>query len=380
MTTTCPSFQNKENLKRIIFTHTHATTMHKPILALILVLCTTTTFAQKKLKVIVDERMELMNVVQYLAGYPILAQGEFSYKQEVDSYFAPYKNHNAVKLYAHIYERYFHFDGPSIYLYHHSFPGFKKIAEFSADDARDYQFNTYADSLALLMKEMKDFYKASNFHQFYTAHQPFYNNLIKTATDKIAGADTIITLMEKYYGKQNKEYIIVLAPLEHDGGYGPMVSSKEGNTVYAIIGPMQDSKGVPEFDVDHLLSDYVLHEFSHSFCNPAILKHWPQLEQDSCLLRPIRKALKAQGYGTWMACVTEHFVRTNEILLNEAVYGKAKADEIQKSMMEEDKWIYLQDLVPLMRQYRDNRNRYKTIDDIALRAAQYFHAKAKECK
>jgi hypothetical protein len=354
--------------------------MRTLLLALALCCFSTLTFSQKKINVIVDERMELMNVVQYLSGYPILAPGDFSYQKEVEEYFAPYKNHNAVKLYANIYERYFHFDAPSVYLYHFSFPDFKRIAQFSEDDARDYKFNIYADSLSMLMREMNDFYNTSQFHRFYTSHRKFYDSLIHTATDKLKGADTIIGLMERHYGKKNKDYTIVLAPLEHDGGYGPLVSAKDGNHVYAIIGPMEDSKGTPVFNVDALLSEYVLHEFSHSFCNPAILKYMPQLASDTCLLKPIKKSLREQGYGSWQACVIEHFVRANEILLNEMVFGKDKAEAIRKTMVEDDKWIYLDGLIPLMRQYAANRKKYKTIDDIAPEVVTYFHAEAQKCK
>jgi hypothetical protein len=355
------------------------TLLRAALFAVIFSTCALWAAAQSRLNVITDERMELLNTVQYLSGYPILTPAKLRYKDDIEAYFGKHRNHPAVLMNKAIYRRFFGFDIPIVYVYHHSFPDFKQVAAFTKDDAELFGFDEHADSLAIMRRELRAFYKDANFHAFYVAHKKFYDSLIQPVKAALAKTDAI-KIMEAHYGMRNKAYNIVLAPLEHDGGYGPQVAMPDGNVVYAIVGPRYTSVGFPEFDIGALLSEYVLHEFSHSFCNPQVNKYRKVLERDSCLLRPIRQDMKEQGYGNWYACVIEHFTRANEIILTEKVLGKKEADEKYKDMLQNGQWIYLEGLVPLIRKYAANRTKYKTIADIMPEAVAYFDVLARGCK
>lgn len=335
--------------------------------------------ARSKVNVVVDERMELLTIVQYLSGYPVLTQADLQYKKEVDEYFRDFRQHPAVMLNRNIYERFFGFDAPPTYLYHFSFPGFKQIADFSETDLRTFEFDKHRDTLSLLLNHFKDFYKRADFHRFYTAHKDFYDSLKAPVEAKIEES-TVIEVMEQHYGKTNKEYNVVLVPLLHDGGYGPMISKGNRNTLYAVIGPMYTSKEFPEFDVKNILSEYVIHEFSHSFCNPLIAANLKDLMKDSCLLKPIIESQREQGYGSWEGCLYEHFVRANEILLTEKILGRQKGGDLMDDMYRNGQWIYLRDLVVIMRRYDEDRKKYKTIDDIMPEVVAYFHEEAATCR
>jgi hypothetical protein len=331
-----------------------------------------------KVKVIVDERMELLTVIQYLSGYPVLTQADIKYKKEVEEYFRDYRDHPAVVLNKNIYERFFGFDAAPTYMYHFSFPGFRQTAGFSENDLRTFEFDKHTDTLSLLTNYFRDFYKQTDFHKFYESHSSFYDSLVKPIEQKIEESN-IIAIMEEHYGKKNKEYNVVLVPLLHDGGYGPMVSKGKGIALYAIIGPKYDSKTLPEFDLKSILSEYVIHEFSHSFCNPLIAKNMRELAKDSCLLTPILMSMKEQGYGSWEACLYEHFVRANEILITEKILGRQKGAKLLEDMEKERSWAYLRGLVELMREYQEDRKRYRLIDDIMPQVVAYFHAEAARC-
>lgn len=160
----------------------------------------------------------------------------------------------------------------------------------------------------------------------------------------------------------------------------PQISTPKGAVLYAIVGPKYNSKEVPEFDIDNLLSEYVIHEFSHSFCNVLINKNMAELAKDSCLLSPILASQEEQGYGRWNTCLYEHLVRANEIVLTEKVFGKTKADEEYQDMIKKEQWIYLEGLVPIIHQYTADRKKYKTENDIMPLIIAYFHDKAKNCK
>jgi hypothetical protein len=331
-----------------------------------------------KVNVTVDDRMEFLTVIQYLSGYPILTQAELNYKKEVEEHFRDYRDHPAVVLNKSIYERFFGFDAAPSYLYHFSFPGFRQTSGFSEDELRTFEYDKHSDTLSLLLATFKDFYKRTGFHKFYSAHEGFYDSLKKPIQAKL-DESRIIEILEDHYGKENKEYNVVLVPLLHDGGYGPAVRKGNGQAIYAIIGPRSDSKDMPVFDVKTILSEYVIHEFSHSFCNPLIAKGLPELRKDSCLFTPIKDAMAQHGYGTWEACLYEHFVRANEILITEKVLNRSKAADLMDNMIRDDKWIYLRGLIDVMRKYQEDRKTYKTIDDIMPLVVTYFHEEAAKC-
>ena len=327
----------------------------------------------------VDERMELLTTIQYLSGYPILTQADLKYRKEIEEYFRDYRSHPAVVLNREVYERFFGFDAAPTYIYHFSFPGFRQNAEFSENDLRTFQFDRHADTLGMLMDYFKDFYKRADFHKFYVSHKGFYDSLIAPIEKKI-DESRVIDVLEEHYGKENKEYNLVLTPLLHDGGYGPMVPKGRGLALYAIIGPKSDSKDFPEFDIKNLLSEYVLHEFSHSFCNPLIAKNLAELQKDSCLLAPIKKAMQEQGYGNWEGCLYEHWVRANEIVLTEKIFSRQRASDLADEMVREGKWIYLDGLIAMVRDYKTKREQYKSIDEVMPQVVEYFHGLRKTCK
>jgi hypothetical protein len=331
-----------------------------------------------KLHFLVDERMELLTTIQYLSDYPILSPADLDYKKEVAFYFKDFKNHPAVQLNRKIYRRYFAYDTPPNYLYHFSFPDFKQIYAFSKEDLEDYEFDKHTDTLLLLLEYFKDFYQKSQFHKFYLSHGQFYASLVKPVSDKVSETD-VVSAMEKYYGQENQEYNIVLTPMLHDGGYALRYSTTHGDALYAVIGPKHTSKGVPEFDMDNILQEYVIHEFSHSFCNPLIDKYWSLFEKDTCLLRSIIVSQREQGYGQWKSCVIEHYVRANEIILAEIVSGKPKADQVTKEY-EDDQWIYLRGLIAVIKnEYVSNRSANKTQESIMPQIAGYFDNEAAKC-
>jgi Domain of unknown function (DUF4932) len=351
-------------------------------LSILLLFYTTSIFGQKrKLNVQVDERMEFLTVIQVLSDYPVLNQSEnLEYRKDIEKYFEKYRQHSAVQLTKKIYRRFFGFDKPVNYIYHFSFPDFQQTSKFSEIDLVSYKFNEHKDTLNLLLKLFKDFYKKSNFKTFFDNHKPFYNSLTKNVKIELAKFD-IINILEKHYGERNTSYNLVLCPMLHDGGYALSIENEKSTTFYAVVGPTYDSLSLkPTFDTKLLLSEYIIHEFSHNFCNPLIDKYFEELDRDSCLLNPINTAMNEQGYKSWKTCLYEHIVRANEVVINEVVFGKEKSREVYKDFLENGKWIYLKGIIPIIReQYLTNRNKYKTQDGIMPLIVKYFNDEKKNC-
>ncbi|MGZ3874776.1 MAG: DUF4932 domain-containing protein [Mucilaginibacter sp.] len=356
--------------------------MKKTILSLLLLIyiCSFHLFAQTatpgKINVVVDERVELITTMQLLYEYPLVGRAEIQYKKEVQDAFGKHATDTSVKYFLNIAEQYFSFVKPINYTLHYDFPGFKQIAGFSSYENHNYEFDKHRDSLKLYITALRQFYKESNFDRFYQAHRAFYDSLIVKVREKVDSTD-LVTLLEKYYGQRQRSYTLILSPLFIEAGMSTWIETPKGKDLYSIIGPNTDSKIKPDFDTRWLIQFLVMHEFSHPFCNPLIDKYYPQLEKDSILFAPIKKAMKKEGSATWRITLYELLTRANEIILDEAVFGKADADKVYQDYLGKQ-YIYLSGLRPIIAEYGQNRAKYETLDDIMPKVVAYFDGEAKK--
>ena len=339
-------------------------------------------FGQKKeLKIYTDERIELLTVIQYLSDYPILNQSEnLAYKKEIERYFKPYKNHNAILLNKAIYRKFLGFDRAVNYILHYDLPNFNLVSDFNKVELENLNATKSQDTLEIIRQEFKDFYKKSNFNKFFKSHSKFYKKINKPVIDELQKYE-VINILENHYGQKNDSYSIILSALLHNGGYASDINKGNDKYLYAIIGPIYDSiNKYPVFDTKTILSEYIIHEFSHSFCDSLIDKYDEELKVSECLLKPIEKSIKSQGYKGWKNCLQEHLVRANEIVLNEIVFGKEKSETLYKEFVEKDSWIYLKGIVPIIRNvYLTDRKKYETQDQIMKLIIEYLNNEKKNC-
>lgn len=353
--------------------------MKPSILILLAFLNFFTVLAQhNKLEVVVDERMELLTTVQYLSDYFLITKANIGYKSDIDIYFEDYKNHEVIELMSKVQKEFFSFSNVPMVVYKYSFPEFVQQYEFAQAELERMDYEKNKETIAELMLLLKDFYEVSNFHEFYIQHQGMYEEIISDIEGAISSYD-IPNLFEEHYGMSKRSYTLVLTPLLHDGGFATQTRDEQGIDLLAIIGPLGTSVGSPKFNLSNILQTYILHEFSHSFCNPLIDEFYDQLEADSCLLEPIRESLKKQAYGSWKTCLYEHLVRANEIILTEQTLGKEEADKVYKDNYENRDWKYLKGLVPLLRTYKNNKSEYKKLQDFMPEIIEYFHSERESC-
>lgn len=355
--------------------------MKKLITALVLLLLLPVfSFAQarKKLSITVDERVELITTMQLLFGYPLVGKSNIRYKQEALDYFSKYENDTSVAYFLNIAQKGFGFSLPFTYIYHFSFPQLRQTGLFTDYENKTLELAAHPEWQKPFLHAVDRFYKKTKFHNFYTSHKPFYDSIISTVRKTVDSA-ALIDKLESHYGVKQHSYNLVLSLLSISNGFSIWVKTKKGNDLYSIIGPEVDSKIVPYYDTRWLMQYLVLHEFSHPFCNPLIDKYWDRLEKDSCLFVPIKKYLNQQGCGDWKSALCEFLTRSNEIVLIEDIFGKADADRVYNEYLKNQKWLYIEGLVPIMKDYRNNRDKYKTLDDIMPKLIAYFDSEAQKC-
>ena len=140
--------------------------------------------SQQRLEVKIDPRIELMAVTEVLADYGwtgLLSKQDTAYRRDVDAWFAPFKQHAAVKRFAELAKAGYSFDGPAGTMICLSAPPELKLEgrleECGAERAGG------SASLEAWLEQLRDFARVSDFGSFFRAHAGLYS-LMEEATRK----------------------------------------------------------------------------------------------------------------------------------------------------------------------------------------------------
>ncbi len=325
----------------------------------------------------VDERVELLSIVFRLAGNPEYNMSHLSgYTSDIDSTFAPYKTHPAVKMAARLLEsKGVSFDAVmAMAVYLSPPPELKPLVKFSDDlpDSRWGKANAI-EFVALL----RDFYRVSKFHAFFAAHRPLYTLAESRFADELSRLD--LGWYERFYGEAPKyDFNLVLGLNNGGGNYGPHVVFPDGREeTYAIIGVWtQDSEGRPTFPSGKGYLATTIHEFNHSFINPPVDGHWNDFGSANRVFQPVAARMRAMAYGDARTMVKESLVRAAVIMYFES-HGSTPAEVRDRIAREErNGFLWMPELCDLLRKYESNRSRYPTFDSFMPQAGRFYESLA----
>ena len=253
--------------------------------------------SQQRLEVKIDPRIELMAVTEVLADYGwtgLLSKQDTAYRRDVDAWFAPFKQHAAVKRFAELAKAGYSFDGPAGTMICLSAPPELKLEGRPEDCGAERAGG--AASLEAWLEQLRDLARVSDFGSFFRAHAGLYS-LMEEATRKQLVRDYAADL-EAYHGIRQASYTIIPAPLLV-GNYGPRRSRPDGRfDIYGILGASGISDGVPQFGSVENLRALVWHEFGHSFVNPEVDLLSASVEKSKKLMAPIAAVIAAVVIGT----------------------------------------------------------------------------------
>ena len=319
----------------------------------------------RTITVCVDPRIELLSIIQQLSGYGdrtrLITRFDVAYKNEAAERFGAFKDHRAIKLFDIMSREGFSFDGPVHAVLHlDGPPEFVLRAELS--DAVCERAGP-RERLIEFFEAMREFYRESDFQKFFDEHAELYDACAIDTRDRMAGIS--IATLEDYYGLRKHDYRIVLAPLLHPGGFGPQIALPDDSLdIFSVNGPQGAVDGRPTFGDEDDLRYLVWHEFSHSFLNPLAERNPGIIERTKSLHAPLAAAMKRQAYGDWETCVKEHLVRAATVRFAFRELG----EDAGNAALEHEKsrgFVYVEALADRLKQYEQQRDEYKTIDDFA---------------
>lgn len=314
------------------------------------------------LKIMVDPRIELLTAIQLQSGYQVLTQFDFDYKNHMADYFKNYKDHKAVKEFNKLNNVGFNYDAPpAAMLYLTNPPDLEQKLNYSKE-LIDRAGNK--KKLLSFHQSLSDFSIKSKFEDFYKTNIPFYQTIVDTVYNELMDLK-LTDALDRYYGMEVNSYNLIIAPMLHNGGYGPRVEADNGlYDIFGIIGPegtAEDSNGIIPMFSSESISNLVWHEFSHSFVNPTTDKYDDEINIYKNLYTKISSEMSAQAYVDWKTCVNEHIVRAvttrlTYLNLGQDVGDVALANERNRG------FYYIDALCESLKQYESNRDTYPTFE------------------
>ena len=219
---------------------------------------------------------------------------------------------------------------------------------------------------AEFLDSFNSFYKETNFENYLNENKNYYE-LIKADVEKNLPNEYFLPTMENFYQKQFNAYCLVPSlNILTSMGFGKM--NRNTQTIYNTFGPFSfqvfDSKNLDlGFDFPERICGLSVHEFGHSFVNPAIDKV-PKVLIDSTeyLFTPIKSAMSKLAYPAWKMCLYEHFVKAGEVIIARKLGDTKQAEKILQDNVKA-KFIYLPTIVEELEKYDKNKNVYKSYDD-----------------
>lgn len=336
----------------------------KKILTTLLTFCFIFASAQSQtVQPKVDDRTELLSIIFRIAGAEEYVNNNIpSYAKEIDEYFTPFKNHDAIKFVQKVRaEKSVGYDAvmslaialeiaDSVRLC-------KNLSPMSIDDR--WGMDNVDEFVTLLNK----FYFETRFKEFFSDHSALYK-IAESKFDEIM-KNVDFNWFEKFYDKKAKgDFNLILSIPNGGGNYGPKVILNDGTEyLYAIMGScVADSCGQPSYS--KRVAETVIHEYNHSFCNPLIAANFTAMEPASVkIFKPLKNKLSTQAYLSPMTMEYENLVRACVIMyyqrngIDENLLKRQVAGELANG------FIWIDKLVDLLGVYEKNRDKYPTLSD-----------------
>lgn len=225
------------------------------------------------MKITVDKRTELMNIMLFQSDYGIkhpdlvtYGKNTEEYHRKIDDHFSKFKDSKAIKLLNQVIQTTsFSYDAPIELI-------LQLEEDYSIKKLNSYPFYTRLKSSPLVLEflnEIPNFVKESNFEKFYDENKDFYQKVIDETRGKCEKWD-YKKLLEDYYGVEIKKQLVINAmPSFSFGNFGVDAESDSLRINLCV-----NKNSVSNFYGNTENFDLCIHEFSHGFINPLVHSHF----------------------------------------------------------------------------------------------------------
>jgi uncharacterized protein DUF4932 len=329
----------------------------------------------------VDERVELLSIVFRLAGNFEYNMDKLpGYSADIDRYFASYKDHSAVQM-AHALADKSGVGFDAVMAMAISLsppPELKPLVAFTAAVPEKRWGVADAEKFLPLLR---DFCHESKFAEFYAAHQAMYKLAAARFASTLGSVD--FAWYPRFYGQApDLTYHLILGMNNGGGNYGPRLFHPSGRMeLFSIIGCWtHDDVGNPIYPPDQGYLSTIIHEFNHSFVNPAVAKYWNDFSGAGQLYDTVADQMGRMAYGGAETMVNESLVRAAVI-----VYFQRTGEDNNKNLKrirEEQRlgFFWMDRLVEKLKLYEAQRAQYPTFSSYLPQVALFYRELAQHAR
>ncbi len=330
--------------------------------------------AAQALEIGVDPRVELLSILFRLAGNPEYNKGGVPvYDQAIERHFEAFKDHQAVRLARQLRNS----DGVS-------YDAVMSMAVHVTDIdtlAERIPFNHpnceldqrwHGVKARKFLEAARLFVKDSKFQEFLAARRVLYDSTQGRLSAALNDFD--LAWFDKFFGAKPGARFVVIPGLVNGGGsYGPKFrGADEQEELYSILGVWRvDGDGLPIFN--KLMLGTVVHEFTHSYANPLIMKYARSMDKAAAQInQPVKQVMQAQAYGNPRTLLHESLVRACTVRY---VLSHDGPDGAQRQIQQEESksFLWTRELSDLLGEYEKNRETYPTLEAFMPRIVAYFN-------
>ncbi len=320
-----------------------------------------------------DPRIELLSIVFHLAGANEYNQGRVpSYVRDVDRWFKPFRDHPVVRRARLLGDSAgIGYSDPMEFALH--LTNAHDLGELVPIDAPDQEpeWAWPPAGARAFLSDLRAFARDAQTDRFLRSHERLYATAAARLRQLVDSAGDPAWFGRFFGHSPVKPFVLVPALLNGGANYGPRIRTPgDGEEFYAIVGVyLADRDGSPRFDERELPN--IVHEFSHSFINPIIARHFLQFEgAGPQIFAAEAQQMKDQAYDTWPTVIDESLVRATVVRYRLSHEGpEAAATEIADQKARGFLWI--RELSDLLGQYETSRGQYPDFEAFLPRVADY---------
>jgi len=222
---------------------------------------------------------------------------------------------------------------------------------------------------------LNDLYRAVDFGAYLEKHKAHYAQANAQVKMNLPGGE-LLPVMEHYYRQSfNGYYLVPSLNILTSLGFGKV--NWNSRTIYNVFGPFGFQSFDPlqpdmAFNYPERIKVLAIHEFGHSFANPAVDRLPDTLIKGTAYLyAPIKEEMTKRAYPSWQMSLYEHFVKVGEYLIAEKLGDTARAEIFLKDAKEAG-FIYVPFLVKELRIWDKDPAVNKSFDQAVRVAMQHL--------
>lgn len=206
---------------------------------------------------------------------------------------------------------------------------------------------------------LNDFYKESDFHQFFLSHQALYSTAEKRMSILL---DTLNPeWWQSFYGKRLENHIVIISLCNGPSNYGNLLPNAQGEFPIVIGTNRTDAEGMP-FYYDTILYT-IVHEINHSFSNAIFNNYWQSMRSSADMIYPyLAERMLSNAYSNDKTVLSEWL--NNLFTLMYFHDNQTQVPLIWYISTQQDKgFIWMERSMEFMNYFSLQRSLYPTIDD-----------------